>query len=104
MTLAVARIGDTFTDTDTIAQGSGDVFVNNIPIARLTDITTGHTLPFHPLFVPIPINSGSGSVFANNLPIARLTDTHAMHVDPPHPPTHPHDGIINSASGDVFSG
>ncbi len=40
--LAVSRIGDTFTDTDVIATGSGNVFVNNIPTARLSDTTTGH--------------------------------------------------------------
>jgi len=104
MTLAVARIGDTFTDTDVIKEGSGNVFVNNIPVARLGDHTTGHTLPFHTFYPSVPINTGSGSVFVNNISIARLTDTHIIHCDSPHPSSDCHDGVINSASGNVFSG
>ena len=104
MTLAVARIGDTFTDTDVIKTGSGNVITNNIPTARLTDITTGHTLPGHTFYPSVPIVTGSGSVFVNNLPIARLTDKHAVHCDTPHPSSDCHDAIINTASGNVFSG
>lgn len=104
MTLGVARIGDIFTDTDTIAQGSGNVFCNNIPVARLGDVTTGHTLPGHTFYPSVPITTGSGSVFVNNVPIARLTDLHAVHCDSPHPVSDCHDGAISSASGNVFSG
>ena len=104
MTLAVARIGDKFVDTDTIATGSGDVFVNSIPVARLSDTTTGHTLPGHTFYPPVPITTGSGSVFVNNLAIARLTDKHAVHCDSPHPASDCHDSVISIASGDVFSG
>lgn len=104
MTLAVARMGDAFLDTDTIATGSGNVFVNNIPIARLSDLTLGHTLPSHGFYPPVPISSGSGSVFANNLPIARLSDSHLVHCDPPHPSPDCHDSVISTASGNVFSG
>ncbi len=101
MTLAVARIGDTFLDTDIIATGSENVFVNKLPVARLSDMTTGHTLPDHGDYPPVPISTGSGSVFVNNLPIARLTDKHLPHCD-----AHPdcHDSVISTASGDVFSG
>ena len=101
MTLAVARLTDKFLDTDVIATGSGDVFVNNLPVARLTDTTTGHTLPDHGFYPPVAISSGSGSVFVNNLAIARLTDKHLPHCDP-HPDCH--DSVISTASGDVFSG
>lgn len=104
MTKAVARIGDSFSDDDIIATASGDVFVNNKPCARLGDITTGHTPADHGFYPPVPISSGSGSVFVNNKPIARLGDAHPVHTDPPHDASHPHDGVINSASGDVFSG
>lgn len=104
MTKAVARLGDTFTDTDIVATGSGDVFINNKPCARLGDMTTGHTLPNHGVYPPVPIISGSGSVFVNNKPIVRLGDAHAVHCDPPHPDTDCHDGVINTASGNVFSG
>ncbi len=101
MTLAVARLTDKFLDTDTIAEGSGDVFVNNLPVARLGDKTLGHTLPNHGFYPPVAISTGSGSVFVNNLPIARLTDKHLSHCDP-HPDCH--DSVISTASGDVFSG
>ena len=106
MTLAVARVGDTFLDTgfgvDVIASGSPDVFVNNIPIARLTDMTTGHPgPPPHGFYPPVPIITGSGLFFANNLPVARLTDVHLVHCDP-HPDCH--DAPIAVGSGDVFCG
>lgn len=104
MTLAVARIGDSFSCGDTIAQGSGDVFTNNIPTARLGDMSTGHAPPGHGFYPPVPIVTGSGSVFVNNIPIARLSDAHPGHQDPPHNSSHPHAGVISSASGDVFSG
>jgi len=42
---AVGRIGDAFTDNDVVASGSGNVFVNNIPITRLSDTTSGHSGP-----------------------------------------------------------
>jgi uncharacterized Zn-binding protein involved in type VI secretion len=97
--LPVARLGDTFADTDVIASGSGNVFINNIPCARLSDTTTGHGPP--PCFwPPTVIVGGSGSVFVNNLPIARLSDPHAVHCCGPSC----HDSVINSGSGNVFSG
>ena len=104
MTLAVARVGDLFVDTDAIASGSPDVFINGIACARLSDPTTGHTLPGHGFYPSVPITTGSGSVFVNSLPIARLTDSHAVHCDPPHPASDCHDSVISTASGNVFSG
>jgi len=100
MPLAVARIGDSFTDSDRVQQGSGDVFTNNIPTARLGDLTTGHLCPPSGLWPPVPINSGSGSVFVNNRPLARLTDTHDVHCCG----DSCHIANINTGSGDVFSG
>lgn len=101
----VSKIGDTFNDTDIIATGSGDVFVNNIPAARLSDMTTGHTLPGHTFYPPVPITTGSGSVFVNNLPLARIGDAHAEHCDDSsggHTPDC-HTAVIDSGSTDVFS-
>lgn len=95
MTLPVARMTDKFTDNDTIASGSGNVFINNLPCARLTDTTTGHDC-----WPPTVIVGGSGSVFVNNLPLARLTDPHAVHCCL----AACHSGIISTGSGDVFSG
>ncbi len=105
MTLGVARLGDKFLDTDTIGAGSGDVFVNSLPVASLGDTTLGHPgPPGHGFYIPVPITSGSGSVFVNNKPIARLTDSHLPHSDPPHGPPDIHGSVISTASGDVFSG
>lgn len=96
MSMAVARIGDKFTDADTIAQGSGNVFCNNLPITRLGDSTTGEGC-----FPPVTISSGSGSVFINNIPVARLTDSKFEHSCPDNGT---HGGVISSASGNVFAG
>lgn len=104
MTKAVAALGDKFTDTDTIGTGSGDVFINNKPMAALGDMTTGHTLPGHGFYPPVPIITGSGSVFVNNKPVAALGDKHAVHCDPPHPASDCHDGVISTGSGNVFTG
>ena len=101
---AVARLTDVFTDTDVIATGSGNVFVNGLPVARLTDMTTGHSLPGHTTYPPVPITVGSGSVFVNGLPIARLGDKHDVHCDTGHPASDCHDAAISSASGNVFAG
>lgn len=95
MVMAVARIGDSFTDGDTVAQGSGNVFVNNLPVARLGDATTGEGC-----YPSVVIISGSGSVFANNIPVARLGDLKSVHCCD----DDCHDGVISSASGNVFTG
>lgn len=94
MSIPIARLGDIFSDGDIIAQGSGNVFVNNIPVARLGDITTGEGC-----FPPVVISSASGSVFVNNIPVARLGDIKMVHCCPNHGC---HDGHIFSASGNVF--
>jgi len=97
--LAVARVTDTFDCSDVIQTGSGDVFVNNLPMARLTDTTTGHTS--FPCFWPSTvIIQGSGSVFSNNLPVARMTDPLQSHCCT----LLCHSSRINKGSGDVFSG
>ncbi len=98
---AVARIADVLSDTDIIAEGSGNVFVNNIPATRMADKTTGHTLPSHNFYPPVPIVTGAGSVFINNIPVARVTDIGAVHKDPPHSDSH--SGIIITGSPDVFA-
>ena len=99
MAMPAARLGDTFTDGDTIAMGSGTVFVNGMPLARLGDLTTGHGPP--PCFwPPVPIVAGSGSVFADGLPVARLGDPHATHCCGPAC----HDAVIAVGSGNVFIG
>jgi len=99
MTFPVARLSDVLSDTDVITSASGDVFSNNLPVARLSDSTSGHGPP--PCFwPPNVIVGGSGSVFVNNLPMARLSDPSAVHCCGPSC----HSAVISSGSGDVFSG
>jgi uncharacterized Zn-binding protein involved in type VI secretion len=64
----VARLGDTGTHGGAIITGSPDVFVNNIPVARVTDT---YACPIHG---PNPIIKGSTRLFANNLEVARIGD------------------------------
>lgn len=93
---AVTRIGDGYTDGDTQAEGSGDVFCNNIAVARLADATTGHGC-----WPPAVVDSASSTVFCNNIPVARLGDTHTTHCCPS---VGCHNGTFSEGSGDVFAG
>ena len=57
------------------AVGSPDVFVNNIPWSRQSDVNTPHLVP--PVVCPIhtaPITTGSTTVFVNNLGGGRIGD------------------------------
>ena len=102
----VAHIGSAFDCGDTVAAASGDVFVNNLPVARLGDLTMGHSASGHTLYPPVPIVDGAGSVFANNLPVATAGSKLAVHCDlPPHPSSDCHDGAITvpTSSADVFA-
>jgi uncharacterized Zn-binding protein involved in type VI secretion len=95
----VTRIGDSFatghgcTGTSTIAEGSGNVFANNISVSRKTDNSVPHTINQGPNCVMhvVPIVGGSGSVFVNNLRIARIGDA----ID---------SGAITSGSPNVYAG
>jgi len=75
---AVTRIGDAdvpHCSGMVRAQGSGDVFVNNIPVSRQTDVNTGHLLPGDPCpSHNAPITTGSTTVFINNLGCGRVGD------------------------------
>jgi len=105
MSIPAARLGDSFTDGDTIGTSSGLVFVNNMGFARLTDLTLGHSC-----WPPVHIISGSGNVFVENLPASGIgRDAHAIHCDTvctigKNPGDDCHDGIISSGSGNVFIG
>lgn len=93
---AITRITDIYSDGDTQAMGSNDVFANGLPVARLTDMTTGHGC-----WPPVPVVTASNSVFVNGLPAARLADAHATHCCPD---KGCHDGVFVSGSNDVFVG
>jgi len=77
---AVTRIGDadvTHCSAMTRAQGSSDVFVNNIGVSRQGDLNTTHLLP--PNIPPCPshaagIATGSTTVFVNGKGCGRVGD------------------------------
>lgn len=96
MAQPAARLGDAFTDGDIIAQGSGNVFVNGMPLARIGDATTGEKC-----FPPVVLIQGSGRVFANNIPVSRLGDKKAYHKCKK---KKKHDGVVATGSGNVFIG
>jgi uncharacterized Zn-binding protein involved in type VI secretion len=57
------------------AAGSGDVFVNNIPVSRQGDVNTAHLLPGSPCPThAAPIAVGSTTVFINNKGCGRVGD------------------------------
>ena len=67
---AITRIGDadvTHCSTPARAEGSPNVFVNNIAISRQGDNNTTHLLPGLPCpSHAAPITTGSTTVFINN--------------------------------------
>jgi uncharacterized Zn-binding protein involved in type VI secretion len=75
---AVTRIGD----ADVVhcsgmvrAEGSNNVFANNIPVSRQTDLNTVHLVPGTPCPAhAAPITIGSPTVFVNNLGCGRIGD------------------------------
>ena len=75
---AVTRIGDadvSHCSGMTRAVGSPNVFANNIPISRQSDVNTGHKKPGVPCpSHSAPIAKGSGTVFINSLGCGRVGD------------------------------
>jgi len=75
---AVTRIGDadiTHCSGMVRAQGSPDVFCNNIAISRQDDKNTPHLLPGNPCpGHSAPITVGSTTVFVNNRGCGRIGD------------------------------
>jgi len=86
---AIIRIGDPVSCGDKMAQGSGNVFANNIPVSRLgVDKTAGH--PCH----PVPVISASPDVYVNNIKVDRVGD-----------PIKPHKGTCSGRHpGNMASG
>ncbi len=59
----------------TRAEGSPNVYANNIPISRESDNNTGHLLPGVPCpSHAAPITTGSATVFINGLGCGRIGD------------------------------
>lgn len=74
---AVARLGDPHSCGDTQGQGSGNVFSNYLPIARINqDYTAGHC--YSPALITTD-STGQNNVFVNNKLMAKVGDPHAVH-------------------------
>jgi len=75
---AVTRIGDadtTHCSGMVRAVGSGNVFVNGIPLSRQGDVNTVHLLPGAPCpSHNAPITIGSTTVFVNGMGAGRIGD------------------------------
>ncbi|WP_070964979.1 PAAR domain-containing protein [Vibrio sonorensis] len=77
---AIHRKGDSCTGHDTYPPrnnvgGSGDVFINGIPVHRVGDAWPPHcsVVPDHPCHAGSAA-SGSATVFANGRPLCRIGD------------------------------
>ncbi len=91
---AIIRIGDPVSCGDVMAEGSGDVFANDIPVSRVgVDLTAGHC------YAPTPVSSGSPDVFANNIPVDRVGDPIVPHSCPD---VGAHGGNMSNGSPNVF--
>lgn len=91
---AVARLGDPISCGDTLAQGSGNVFINGMPVGRVgVDYTAGHCFP------PVPVISGSGTVFANGIAVDRVGDPIPSHTCG----KSTHSGVVAVGSPTVFA-
>lgn len=93
---AVTRIGDAdipHCSGMVRAAGSGDVFVNSIPVSRQGDVNTVHLLPGNPCPAhAAPIAVGSTTVFINNKGVGRVGDSLAGCT------------AVAAGSSDVFAG
>lgn len=93
---AIARVGDSISCGDHIAKGSPDVFINNMPAARLDDKTTGHG----PFAATVILEACSETVFINDMKVAVLGNSKIQrHCVGPSC----HDGVVSVASADVFA-
>lgn len=78
---------------DVVAQGSGNVFANGIPVARVSvDFTAGHC------FSPTIFTSGSSTVFVNGQPVVFETSP----IQPHTCGDSTHGGTLAVGSPDVF--
>ncbi len=100
---AVARLTDYFdcgfSPKPTITAASGDVFINNLAVARVDDPVSGHGPPTCG-WASSNIAAGSGTVFVNGLALARISDPNTVHCCG----ASCHTGSVAVGSADVFAG
>jgi uncharacterized Zn-binding protein involved in type VI secretion len=94
---AVTRLGDSCTGHGcwpprSSTGGSGNVFVNGIPIHRQGDGWAAHTCPSIPETHASALGAGSSTVFANGKQVGRVGDPVAC------------GGVVASGSENVFAG
>lgn len=71
---AITRVGDPISCGDVMAQGSGNVYANGVPVSRLgVDHTAGHCFP------PVSVLAASPNVFVNGIPVDRVGDPIPTH-------------------------
>jgi uncharacterized Zn-binding protein involved in type VI secretion len=73
---AIQKVGDPISCGDAHAEGSHNVYINGVSVARAGDLSTGHSS-----FPPTPAIEGSASVFVNGLPVVRNGDAYAPHTN-----------------------
>lgn len=92
----IVRIGDNVSCGDVMAQGSGNVFANSIPVSRQdVDFTAGHC------WASVPVTDGSPDVFVNSKNVDRVGDpiNGSVHCCPD---ADCHPGTISVGSGNVL--
>lgn len=93
---SAARIGDPISCSDHVAQGSSDVFFDNLPAARIGDPTTGHGC-----FPETRLAEGNSSeVFANGILISLVGNHNVSHRCG----ITSHNGALTECSPTVFIG
>lgn len=93
---AAARIGDPIGCGDTVAAGSGNVFINGIPASRVGDSTAGH-----PCGPPTVLAAGSTTVFVNGIASAWVGSSIVSHGTCGGPP---HANVVTVGSPTVIIG
>lgn len=90
----ITRVADPVSCGDHLAEGSPDVFANNLPVVRLNDPTTGHGC-----FPSTVIISTVKTVYANNILVSAVgvsnIETHCCVIC--------HSGSVSDGSPNVFA-
>lgn len=91
----ITRIGDSYSCGDIQSVGSGNVFVNGMPVARGGDATAGHGC-----FPGTVATTTVSTVSANGIPVVILGSPNVPHSCPDNGT---HSGSVAVSSPDVFA-